>query len=188
MPRLAQLWWGAWILGAGCAPGPDVPAPGDAASDAGADTADAASPTLIKHEAWAVLTADADPFDDRPAQVDCAPGSGWAVELLDLTPTLGVDTGACNYLAVAQPAGRDVAAGERLTVDLWHFALEGGGPAHAAVAIDGAVVWEREIEIPADSALIHEEVAVARGFAAGAPVVFHLHNHGLNTWNLIDVR
>ena len=135
---------------------------------------------------WIPTAAGDDPFGDRPDVVACERGTGWDIELLDMTQTVGVDTGECNYLSLSQPALREVSADEPLQVTLWHFELVGDADAHVGIAVDGDIVWERTIQIPAPSALIAEPINAGR-IEAGSSVVFHLHNHGINSWNLVDI-
>ncbi len=145
----------------------------------------AESGPVIDHAAWRAVVTD--PFDHAPPVVSCDRGVGWELEPLDMVETVSVETAGCNYLALEQPLLRGVATGEVFAVKLWNFELVGDGPAHAAIAIDGAVVWEKTIVIPRDAGLTDEEFTVPAGAALGAPVVFHLHNHGLNSWNLITI-
>ena len=81
-------------------------------------------------------------------------------------------------------AERDV-----LELRLWHSNLEADEPAeaHAALRIADELVWEDYIPIPTDSAMMTARIEHHPAFAQGAPVVFHLHNHGSNSWNLLEV-
>ena len=184
MARLLHCLSVLFLLGCSAeGPANDVGGQGDVGADEGV-----ASGPVMDHEAWVAVAAADDPFDDRPDTVNCERGVGWDLELLDVDETVAVETGDCNYLGLSQPLLRSFASSETLAVQIWHFQLEGGGPAHAAVAIDGVVVWEMTIPIPSESGLIYEEFSVPDGAPLGAPLVFHLHNHGLNSWNFIAVR
>ncbi len=35
--------------------------------------------------------------------------------------------------------------------------------------------------------MISEEFAVQQAIPEGSPVVLHLHNHGANTWNMVEM-
>lgn len=179
----------AFAIGCSPAPSPSNDAGPDLAPDASADAQrdSGARGPIIDHNAWVAATAAEDPFPERVDEVDCERGFGWEVELLDTTVTVGVETAACNYLSLVQPTLRQIEAGEPLLVQLFHFQLEGDGPAHVAVALDGEVLWEETIAIPATSRLISETVLAPRAFPTGTPVVLHLHNHGLNSWNFITL-
>lgn len=153
------------------------------------DGGSAPSPELVEVTAWSPSDPADDPFvEHRPPEVRC-PDAGWQVE----GGSLEVSTGACHYLSVEQVLLRDVAGGEPITVNLWHQALHAdyGAIGHAALVVgDGAgaeVLWEREVLIPGPSAIWQDQVQARRDLAAGERVIFHLHNHGANTWNLGSV-
>ena len=142
---------------------------------------------LIDHDRWLSVAATDDPFDDRPPTVDCEQGTGWAAEPLDGVATIGVDMNNCNYFTASQPLLLDVSAGDTIGVRAWHYALTGSGEAHLALRIGDELIFERHVPIPADSQLIVDNVVAPRAFHAGDRVLFHAHNHGENTYNLIDV-
>ncbi|HEX6240653.1 MAG TPA: hypothetical protein VFZ61_07165 [Polyangiales bacterium] len=181
----------------------NAPDAGDPAIDAGADAqthsdaqarADAHSgssgprASLASPDLWQVLDAAADPFPDRPASVDCGP-AGVVAELLSEERVLGVETGFCDYLTATQPALRAVQAGDVLKVRLWHFELAAPEPAeaHAVLQVDGLSVLDERIPIPQPGGLIVRQLRVQRDIAQGAPMHFHLHNHGANSWALVEV-
>lgn len=142
---------------------------------------------LVVHDVWQPVSSSADPFEDRPAVVECEQGSGWAAEQLDGVDTLGVDMHHCNYFVASQPLIGDVAAGDTIGIRAWHYALTGSGEAHLALQIGDERLFERRIPIPADSQLIVQNVVAPRAFSVGERVLFHAHNHGDNSYNLIDV-
>jgi hypothetical protein len=148
----------------------------------------AAHTGLALPERWSLLDATADPFSDRPAVVDC-PMAGVTPETLSDERVLGVETGWCNYLTASQPTLRAVAAGEEIKVRLWHFELFASEPAeaHAAVLVDGLAVLDERVPIPGPGGLIVRKVVAARAIPAGATAYFHLHNHGANSWALVEV-
>jgi hypothetical protein len=186
----------ATVLPALDAQPPPQDAGGELASDASALDAQldahapssAARASIALPEHWVVLDAGADPFDDRPALVDCRPG-GVTAETLSEERVLGVETGSCAYLTAQQATRRAVAAGEVVKVRLWHFELSAPEPAeaHAVVEVDGLRVLDERIPIPMPGALIVRELRVERDIPAGAPIYFHLHNHGANSWALVEV-
>jgi hypothetical protein len=154
-----------------------------------ADTASGgARASLVLPELWAPLDPASDPFDDQPPLVSCS-WLGVMPETLSEERVLGVDTGGCNYLSAVQPTQRAVAAGETLKVRLWHFELNAPAEsaAHAALLVDGLLILNARVPIPSPGGLIVEEVRAERAIAPGAPVHFHLHNHGANTWALVEV-
>lgn len=146
---------------------------------------------LVNPFDWTPLTPEDDPFaDHRPAMAACPAGS-YSGELFTDEYAFEVRTGAdeCRWLSVSQPILVEVAAGDAIRVRVWHFELRAAtrGEAHVALAIGGRVVWERRVAIPAEGGLLLDTVEAPRGWPAGTPLVFHLHNHGANTWNLLDV-
>lgn len=160
-----------------------TPTRSDDPSDSDAD----GSTALVDADAWTPVQADHDPLSDhRPSVVTCgrsalyAEGSG-----------IEVDTGLCDYLAVSQPILTPISGGEGLYLYLFHNALSAPAPAtaHAAVLLDGVVVWEVEVPIPADAAPFEAWVAApAGGWPAGTPLQLHLHNHGANTWTWLTLE
>jgi hypothetical protein len=141
--------------------------------------------SLIDHEQWQVLDAAADPLaDHRPELVECGL-AGWYLE----TAKLEVDTNFCNYLAVAQPSLVALEQGQTVQVIFYHFDLVAPEPAlaHVSILVDGEVLWEQEITIPGDANVFLEEFPSPITAELGSEVVFHLHNHGQNTWVLQDL-
>jgi hypothetical protein len=76
-----------------------------------------------------------------------------------------------------------------LKVRLWHFELSAPDPAqaHAVLLVDGLTVLDERIPIPKPGGLMVHELRVERDIPAGAPVYFHLHNHGENSWALVEL-
>jgi hypothetical protein len=144
--------------------------------------------SLIDHARWTRLERADDPFPDRPTELDCA-AEAVAPELLAGEPALGVDTGGCSYVTVRQATRAQIAIGETVIVRLWHFALSAPAPgqAHAALHVGSVVVLDERVAIPAPGGLIKVQAPVDRAIPAGAPVHFHLHNHGANSWALVEV-
>jgi hypothetical protein len=143
--------------------------------------------SLIDHEQWQIVEADADPLaDHRPEPVDCDPAA-WKLELE--SSSLEVDTNFCNYLAVAQPSLRSLEQGQLVHVIFYHFDLVAPEPAvaHVAILIDGQLLWEQDIAIPGDVNVFDEAFASPITAEVGSQVVFHLHNHGPNAYRLQDL-
>lgn len=162
---------------------------------AGCETAGEARPTapasLVNPFDWTLLDAADDPFaDHRPADAAC-PAEDHGGEFFGSAYALEVRTGPgrCGWYSAAQPILAPVAAGDAIRVRVWHFELqaEARGEAHAAITLGGRLIWERRVPIPADGGLLLDTVPAPRSWPMGTPLVFHLHNHGANTWNLIDV-
>lgn len=133
--------------------------------------------------AWKQVPAAADPLaSHRPPQVVCAYERGYTVEDLDLE----LDTGACSYVALAQPVGYRLLAGDELRLVWWHYPLTATLPAtaHAALLLDDEVLWQRDVPIPSPADLYDVTVPLPRELPPGAEVGLHLHNHGANQWRV----
>lgn len=161
---------------------------GEPADDEGDD---AEAPTwgdplpLVTAEAWLPGRMEDDPLGhERPATVDC-PAAAWGPE----AGGLEVQTGACNYLFVAQPSLAAIEEGDAIDLVVFHQELDAAEPAegHVAILLGDAVIWEAHVEIPAHANVLEARVVADRAWPAGAPVGVHLHNHGYNSWTVLEV-
>lgn len=137
---------------------------------------------ITETSAWAFLPADKDPLKvERPATIACGI-AGWGPE----NGKLEIDTARCNYLAVGQPALSGASIGSRIIGKISHYDLTFPEPAlaHTALFVGGKLLWERTVAIPGPADVIDVDASVTSAFSAGVPVVFHLHNHGQNNWQL----
>jgi len=146
---------------------------------------------LVDHELWQPVDAPDDPVPNhRPDDVDCGPvaayveGTGYEI-----------DTGLCNYLSRQQPSLVEIRAGDTLVISAFHETLASieAGQAHFALLLGDWPVWQEFIPIPAspgvvDATPFNEQLVVEVDVPAGAPVGLHLHNHGYNTWTLLEVE
>lgn len=169
-------------LSAACLP---TEPPGDndeTAEESAEETGEGEFASLIDHQAWTQIDAAGDPLaEHRPTAVECGLG-GWYLE----DESLEVDTNLCNYLALAQPSLATITEGRGVRLGFYYFNLVAPDPAlaHIAMLVDGQLLWEREVEIPGDAQVLELEFESPLSAPLGAEVVFHLHNHGQNTWVL----
>jgi hypothetical protein len=157
--------------------------------DAGADTEGGSGTPLTNYDSWQTISTDGDPLPEhRPDTVEC-PDDSYGTETLNNDQTLTIDTGNCNYFAGRQQTLGPIEEGDQLRARIWHFELTANAPAtaHAALLIDGNIVWEKNVEIPAESSLYAPEWTAETSYPEGTPVVFHVHNHGNNSWNFIEL-
>ena len=141
--------------------------------------------TLVDNTMWSFVNASEDPFRaERPTSFACP---DWAY--VEEFGSLEVDTGACEYLSVQQPALAAVQAGDVVHISLLHDALvaDEPGEGHAAISIGDEVIWEAVFPIPSYPNAYSPQVVMATSHPLGAPIVFHLHNHGSNNWRLLSV-
>lgn len=137
---------------------------------------------MVEAEDWVSVAVGDDPIAaHRPQPIICG-AAPWRPE----GGGIEVDTRGCNYVSVTQPLAVDVLEGDPLHVTAWWDRLASEEPAtgHLAVLIGGAVVWEEYVSIPGEADIRDLEFDSPVDAEAGTPVVFHLHNHGYNTWRL----
>ena len=147
--------------------------------------------SLISHSQWAIVSEADDPLaDHRPDEVDC-PEDAVKVESLGGEISYGVHTVQCNYLAASQPSRADVPAGATVTARVWHFALDPPdgepGEAHVALLLGDELIWEEYVEIPSAGGLLQAQWQAPDDIPEGTEIIYHLHNHGDNEWNLIEI-
>jgi hypothetical protein len=151
---------------------------------------EASAGPLIEPTAWVATDDSEDPFfeEEQPATSVCD-SFGNGVEDLFGEQVFFVNTAACAYLTVVQPALRNVGAGATLEVRLHHFELTSERPAsgHAAIATDAGLLWEYNTEIPAPERTLDETVMLDAPIEKGDSIYFHVHNHGPNEWALVEL-
>lgn len=139
---------------------------------------------LFTHEAWAPVSEADDPVaDHRPADVDCE--HGWQAE----GSTLEVDTAICAYLALGQPLTAKLPRGTRLTGGVSHDTLIADGleEGHFGLWLGGERLWEVFVDIPGPADFHAFDVTLEQPVEAGAELVYHLHNHGVNSYRLLPI-
>ena len=141
---------------------------------------------LIEVNDWVMQSAAEDSNSGhRPAEVIC-PDNSWGNE----DGALEVETGYCNYLSLSQPAKVAVAKGDSLHLVLWHadLAFETPAQAHVAITVDGHNVWEADVDIPLAAEIYDLRIPIDFDAPAGSKVEYHVHNHGYNTWTLLQLE
>jgi len=83
-----------------------------------------------------------------------------------------------------------VATGDTLHLVLWHadLAFEEPARAHVAVSLAGKTVWEGGVDIPGEATIYDLRIPLAFDAPVGSAVEFHLHNHGYNSWTLLELE
>ena len=144
---------------------------------------------LAEPAAWRPLEGAADPFEaERPEGALCD-AFGWGVEDFEGEPSFFVDTRVCDYVTVAQAPLREVRVGDTVRLRLYHFDLSAEEPAegHVAVLFDGQVQWEQRVAIPSPAALTQASWQATQSLGARGSLQFHVHNHGPNSWSLLEL-
>lgn len=143
---------------------------------------------LVVMDGWERVTdASLDVFaDQRPPGAVCD-DAGWNYDPLYMSLAVGTDL--CDYPTFRQPTLEPLEPGDVVDIDAFHGVLTAEGPAegYMAIAIDGEIVWELSVPIPADAAVIDGQFTVDRSFPLGSEMQFHVHNHGPNGWDLLAV-
>ncbi|MEM9456649.1 MAG: hypothetical protein AAGF11_20895 [Myxococcota bacterium] len=141
--------------------------------------------------AWELVPPAQDVYvQRRPSPVQCDPTQGYYAEQWAGVMAFKVDTGWCNFLTVQQPALVDLRADEVIDLKIWHFELRANAPAQAwlGLAIDGTPVWDTQVPIPGDPGLVEAIIELDRDVPEGAPLQFHVDNHGENQWLLFRLE
>jgi hypothetical protein len=144
---------------------------------------------VAHNAAWILGTAETDPFPLRPEGARCGSES---VSIEENNTGLWYDilTDECDHATVRQTTLAELQSGDTLLVWVWHYAMDHkGGDFHARVALGDPpqVVWENTLPVPAQSGLLYEEITLDSSWPTGSPIWFHLSNHGVNTWSLVEL-
>jgi hypothetical protein len=143
---------------------------------------------LVTAEGWSALDGP-DPFGAPPVGTVCDP-TGFGPENFGGEPAFDVRTQLCGWLSVAQASSAALERTDRLFVRLWHDPLTAGEPgssAHLGLAVDGEVVWTEAVAIPSDSGIVLADLSLGRALDAGFELVFHVDNHGSNSYHLLEI-
>ncbi|WP_170287320.1 hypothetical protein [Halioglobus maricola] len=141
---------------------------------------------LTEVNAWTPQTAGQDAFPDhRPTEINCPANSYYAEG-----DALEVETGYCNYLSLVQPSLSALQSGDTVHLVLWHGDLRAAEAAqgHVAISIDGNLLWEATVDIPADAQIFDLRIPVEFDAPQGAEIEYHLHNHGFNSWTILQLE
>jgi hypothetical protein len=142
---------------------------------------------LVTFERWTSVARSEDPFVDDPAAAPACVGSGFRVEPDD--EWVEIDTGLCNWVTLTQPARFAVAQGDEIRIGFSHFDLDAAAPSQAELRLrfEDCEAWSKTIPIPSAAAVFVEPFYSPCALEAGQSVLFHLHNHGQNTYQLSDL-
>lgn len=143
----------------------------------------------MKASAWDPVDEADDPFSADKADDAVCDSLGYVTEDYEGEQAFFVDTEACDYLTVEQPALSSVAVDDTLHLRLYHFELTApdSGQAHLAVAFGQRTVWEQRVDIPAGAELVDVTWQAEEAVHEGDPVLFHVNNHGDNNYVLIEL-
>jgi hypothetical protein len=154
------------------------------------DTPDDPQPMLLARSADWMRVADesADAFgDQRPAGTTCDDVMGYGIDPVGFA--FEIKTDLCDYLTVRQETLVPLAAGDLVHVRIWHDELTAPVPStgYVGFAIEREIVWHATQEIPHAVDILEGDVEVTRDLPVGSELQLHVHNHGINSWNILDV-
>ena len=56
------------------------------------------------------------------------------------------------------------------------------------MTIAGETVWQQEVAIPAQANIYDVRIPIDFEAPAGSRVIYHPHNHGFNSWTLLQLE
>lgn len=146
---------------------------------------------LVDMTAWTLVAPEDDPFEP-PADAPFCTGDEIRMEAFGTGGpiALDVDTRAgCGWATLAQETKADLVAGDRVQSRLFYFSQTSFPADTADVALRFGDVdhWRFAVPIPTINQLEAPLLAVEQDVPAGTRVLFHVGNHGDNSWNLLEV-
>jgi hypothetical protein len=141
--------------------------------------------SIAEHSQWQRVQAAADPWHDEAEAAGGCDESAYREE----PPFFEIDTTLCKHVTFVQPLAEAVGAGELVKVTGWHLPLVAPEPAegHMALRLEGLSLVDYRVAIPARESVIDGLVQAEGGAPAGARLYLHVHNHGANSWKLLEV-
>jgi hypothetical protein len=170
--RLSSALCGALLVPLGCSDHDAVPA------------VEASFEPLALADDWSAVTPDDDPLVEDLEQVPaCQAAAFWIEPQLDW---IEIDSGICNWVTLRAAARAPVAPGTRLALTVSHYDLVAGAPAEATLrlVLGECEAWSKTLSIPADAAVYEEQLDAPCALDEGATILFHVHNHGQNSYQL----
>jgi hypothetical protein len=147
---------------------------------------------ITSMEGWTLVAPEDDPFDPPADAPFCPPEQIVVAPFGDGGPlALDVDTRAgCGWATLTQKTKVDIKAGDGLFTRVFYFAQSTTDPAVANVVlrIDDVDLLNFDVPLPiARGDLKFAELTFDHDIPAGSTALFHVNNHGDNTWNLLEV-
>jgi hypothetical protein len=164
--------------------------------DLGPRAEEAPPPTgaLINPFDWVATPTDEDPFMlsmelEPPEDMTCDPMAHKTEEVSPGVWSYSIETERCHWLTLQQSTALPIKAGDRLRMKVWHFELNAGAPAnaHLGLATPYETLLIAEEPIPQPGGMVTLDALFTQDLPQGAPLYFHLDNHGANSWHLLEV-
>ena len=142
---------------------------------------------LVDPDAWMIVPDNEDPYRDLRAddQQDCNP-----LGITNEAGVLEVQTDVCPFVTLKQPALAGSKSPRWLGLLTYHSALfsDPAGQGHMAIRVNGEEIWSAEVDIPGEADVYPVEQTEYPAFSKGDPILFHVRNHGANSWKLAYFR
>lgn len=139
---------------------------------------------------WTFVANDDDPLWKAPPETATCSADEIQVQSFGADDAVEIDTSfGCGWATVSQALQVPLHAGDDVQVRVFYFSQASFPEAQAevAVALDGDIVVSELVAIPSSSRLLAPRVTLARDYAVGSLALFHVGNHGDNSWNLIEL-
>ena len=102
-----------------------------------------------------------------------------------------VVTRHCSYATARTVLKEDIPRGASVRARFFHFTVNkaGAGSWRVAVAVGDTneIVVDKTYPLPAKTALFDEEFIAARSYKKGEAVHWHVDNHGINDWSILEI-
>ena len=104
-------------------------------------------------------------------------------------PSFSITTLFCSWGTVETRTLTQVPEGAPVSLRLWHFSHIKIGKAEAQIEmrVDGRTLWQTTVPLPTDGALITADFGAPFPIAEGARLLWHVSNHGQNSWNFLSL-
>ena len=140
---------------------------------------------LVTGDQWSLLEPDLDPFFDQL-------GSRKTCGSLDFGPEydgVEVSTKFCDYISLVQPLSFEIEKEDKLKLNLWHNLLISNDPSEGVISIQIAdqELWSQRLIIPSPAYSWTFEIDSPQDFQTGDSVIFHVRNHGANSYTLNEL-
>lgn len=140
---------------------------------------------LLDHSTWEKVERSEDPYKELAPPGPC---NDVAYKLED--GVIEVETGICSFVTVRQPLKHALKKGDTLQLIYWHLQLTAASSAYGffSLTLGTQRIHVNKIPIPSAPQVYEVNVPIKQSFAKGTPLYFHIHNHGSNTWKLLDLN
>lgn len=139
---------------------------------------------LINEASWTLVEHSRDPYwsDDQ----NLCKQSDFGLEYGGLE----LSTQRCNHATFAQALLHSIKQGDSLFIELWHSSLVSQVESSGLIelSVQGAPLWSKALVIPSPAESWSLEFQSPIDASEGDEILFHVNNHGSNSYNLNALR